>query len=58
MADTLSDEHCASLDSIEHRLLQLAEQLMLEKIAEADAFAMHNALSIQHPTAGNPSDFE
>ena len=58
MADTLSDEHCASLDSIEHRLLQLAEQLMLEKIAEADAFAMHAQCTLQHPTAGNPSNFE
>jgi len=42
----LSDAHLAQLDSIEQRLLQLAEDLLLEEIDETSyAFGVHDALS-------------
>ena len=51
----LSDAQLAALDSIEHRLLALAEDLMLEEINETDyAFNVHDALA-NLPTPAAPA---
>lgn len=51
----LSDAQLAQLDSIEQRLLQLAEDLLLEEIDETSyAFGVHDRCSLQSSAAPAP----